>query len=143
MIEKQPISFARKRPGYRGRKRATPCFANGWCASYSAAKGGENPRALLEQGGKAELHFLQLCGYSAATLRRKAEEEQTPPPGRDGRVAFLATLRLLCGGGWKEHPRRPSCCDEAGRATLRLAALARRAGSHFPTLRLLCGTCEH
>ena len=35
-------------------------------------------KTLLLQGGKAELHFTQLCGYSAATLRRKAEEVQTP-----------------------------------------------------------------
>ena len=94
-----------------------------------------------------------LCGRGLRKAKGLA------PARREGRVAFLATLRLLCcysaaqggrratspawagrqllcGGGLERAPAAPSCCDEAGRATLRPGALARRAGSH---LFQLCG----
>ena len=148
MIEKQPISFARKRPGYRGRKRATPCFANGWCASYSATKGGENPKGpapARREGRVACFATLRLlCCYSAAQGGRRANA----PLERDGRVAVLATLKLLCGGGLEGAPAAPLLLRRGGQSYSAPCCLGEASrftsfSNSAVALRQALDTCEH
>ena len=68
---------------------------------------------------------LQLCAHSAATLRAgPAGASGRAPAGRDGRVAFSATLRPLCsysaGGPGRRQRSRPLL---GGRAELHFLQL--------------------
>ena len=86
------------------------------------------------------MHVWLHCGFSAATLRRKVEEAQIPSPGRDGRVALLATLKLLCGGGLEGATAAPLLLRRGGQSYSAPCCLGEASRfTSFPNLRLLRG----
>ena len=95
-------------------------------------------------GGRAELHFLQLCGYAVATLQSGlANVNGRVPVGREGRVAFSATLRPLCsysagGPGQRQRSRR---CWAGGQSCIfcNSAAILRSGPAQTPAVMPLLG----
>ena len=81
------------------------------------------------EGAREQHHVLRTAGVQAIMRQKGRENVKDPAPARrEGRVAFLATLRLLCCSSAAQGGRRANAPPERDG---RVALLA--------TLKLLCG----